>query len=261
MKLKLLFIGILVFTLVSCGEYEKILKSTDYTLKYKKAFEYYNNEEYTRAANIFDQIVGVFRGTNKSDTVSYYQAMSYYKQKDFIMSGHYFKTFFETYPYSSFAEEAEYLSAYCYYLNSPPPALDQENTTIAIESFQSFINKYPGSKHVLESKECITELQDKLVEKSKLNAVLYYDLGVYKSSIIALKNSLAEYPNTKYREELMWLVLDSNYQLARGSIESKKRDRFQTTLDEYYSFITEFPKSKYKKKAEDIYETAGKMVK
>ncbi len=261
MKFKHLIIGILTFTLFSCSGYEKVLKSTDYVMKYKKAFEYYNKEEYTRAGNVFDQIVNVYRGTNKSDTVGYFQAMSYYKQKDYIVSGYYFKNFFETFPYSPFAEETEYLSAYCFYLNSPVPTLDQENTNMSIEAFKSFMNKYPGSKYVLKSKDCVAELQDKLVEKSKLSAVLYYNLGLYKSSIIALKNSLTEYPNTKYREELLWLVLDSNYELARNSVESKKRDRFQATLDEYYSFVAEFPVSKYKKKAENIYEASGKMIK
>jgi outer membrane protein assembly factor BamD len=222
------------------------------------AFEYFKNGEYVRAGTLFDEIVNVFRGTTKSDTVSYYQALSYYKQQDYIMGGHYFKTFAQTFPYSPFAEEAEYTSAYCFYMESPKPALDQENTLNAIEAFSSFVNKYPASIHVNEAKNYITELQEKLVEKSRNTAILYYNLGNYKSSIVALTNSLLEYPTTKYREELMWHLLDSNYKLAANSIQVKQKERYQVTIDEYYSFISEFPQSKYKKDAEKIYDLSVK---
>jgi outer membrane protein assembly factor BamD len=261
MKKHILIIGILIVTLFSCGKYEKILKSSDYKLKYQKAFEYYNAEEYVRASTIFEQIVPVYKGTDKSDTVSFYHAMSYYKQKDYILGGHYFKNFFQNYPYSPFAEEAEYLSAYCYYLTSPRPSLDQENTYAAIDAFTLYMNKRPNSKRIDDAKKYITDLQDKLVDKSYKSARLYFDLGDYKSSIIALNNSLGEYPNTKYREELLYLILQSNYYLAKNSIISKQKERFQATIDEYYSFIAEFPKSKYSKNAKDMYEDSQSFVK
>jgi outer membrane protein assembly factor BamD len=256
-----LYSVVLVLILGSCSGYEKLLKSSDYNLKYKKAFEYYNKEDYNKASTLFDDIVNVFRGTTKADTLAFYQGMSYYKQKDYILGAHYFGTFAQNFMYSPFTEEAEFLEAFCYYQQSPRPSLDQATTTKAIEVLHSFINKYPASKHYAEAGELIVELEDKLVEKSWLSAKLYYDMGVYKSSIIALKNSLDEYPNTKYREKLMWLVLDSNYKLAENSIPSKQKERFQSTIDEYFSFTSAFPNSSYKKDAEKIYEIAEKYTK
>lgn len=261
MRIKLLYIGILALTLSACSGYQKLLKSSDNSLKYRRAFEYYAIEDYVRAGELFDQIANVYRGSTKADTVSYYQAMSYYKQKDYIMAGHYFKTFSETYPYSPFAEETEYLSAYCYYKDSPKPSLDQESTMSAIEAFNTFVNKYPDSQYTLKAKEYTVELQDKLVDKSRNTAILYYNLGNYKSAIVALTNSLQEYPNTKYREELMWRLVESNFKLADNSIPSKQKDRFQSTIDEYYSFISEYPQSEYKKDAEKIYEYSAKRIK
>ena len=88
-------------------------------------------------------------------------------------------------------------------------------------------------------------IKEKLVEKSYLNAKLYFDLGDYKSAIIALRNSLGDYPDTEHREELMFLILKSSYLLAEGSVESKKLERYQATVDEYYSFIGEFPEGEF----------------
>jgi outer membrane protein assembly factor BamD len=193
--------------------------------------------------------------------VVFYLARSNYGQGFYEAAAEYYSTLYQSYPYSPFAEESEYMNAFCLYLVSPRSSLDQTNTIKSIESFQAFIKKYPVGQHATKSKELIDELQDKLVDKSFYSAKLYYDIGMYKSSIVALKNSLEDYPNTKYREKLMWYVLNSRYQLAINSIESKKKERFQDAVDEYYSFVSEFPKSEYKVDADVIYKNSQEMTK
>jgi len=263
MRRNFIYIGFLLVILSSCSGYEKILKSSDYNFKYRKAFEYYNKADYTRASGLFEQIVTVFRGSGKADSVSFFQAMAAYKLNDYITAQYYFGNFVQTYTYSPFAEEAEYLAAYCLYLDSPRASLDQESTLKGIEAFQVFMRKYPTSSYNEKTKQYILELQEKLVEKSYLSAKLYYNMGgiMLKSAIVALKSSLEDYPNSKFREEMMWLVLDSNYKIAENSIESKKKERYQSTVDEYYSFVSEFPQSKWKIDAEKIFSKSEKMIK
>ena len=50
------FIGFLLVIILmsSCSEYQKLLKSGDSQAMYKKAVEYYNNGDYTKASNLFD---------------------------------------------------------------------------------------------------------------------------------------------------------------------------------------------------------------
>ena len=105
----------------------------------------------------------------------------------------------------------------------------------------------PYSPKVEESKKLITELQDKLVEKSHNNAKLYYDMKQYKAAIVAINNSLKQYSESKYREEMMFLKLNSLYLYAVYSMVDKQKTRYQDTLDDYYSFMEEFPKSEYSK--------------
>ncbi|MFO7658633.1 MAG: outer membrane protein assembly factor BamD [Bacteroidales bacterium] len=244
-----------------CGGYEKLLKSTDSNLKYQKAFEYYNNGDYTRAGTLFEQIAPFFRGTTKADSVYYHQAMTYFKQNDYILAGHLFKTFSETYGNSNFAEDATFYVAYCYYLSSPRPELDQTDTYQAIQSFRLFIIRHPESKRRAECEKMIAELRDKLVEKSFISAKLYFDLKDYKAAIVALSNSLTDHPDSKFREDIMFLVLRSKYLLAFNSIYIKQKERYQAAVDEYYSFITEFPESKFRKDAEKIYDISSKILK
>lgn len=254
----LIFTGLVLIS--ACSGYEKLLKSSDYIMKYNKGVEYFDDEEYVRAGNLFDQITSIYRGTTKADTVYYYQAKCYYMQRDYILAGHHFTNLAENYPNSIFREEAEYMGAYCYYKLSPRPSLDQENTKKAIGSFQLFIIQNPGSKRIAEAQAYIDELRNKLVQKSYMSGKLYYNLSDYKASIIALQNSLNDYPNTEHREELMFLLLKSHFLLAENSIYQKQIERYQNTVDEYYSFVGEFPESMFRREADRIYDSAlGKI--
>jgi outer membrane protein assembly factor BamD len=258
---KLLSFSILILVLAGCSGYEKVLKSNDYKLKYKEALRYYyEKEDYVRASTLFDQIAPVIRGTDQADSVYFLQAMSYLKQNDYILSGHYFRTFAQIYGGSPFVEQSEFLGAYCYYLTSPRPELDQSSTVQAIQAFQLFLIKYPASPRAEEVKGYLNELRDKLVEKSFISAKLYYNLEDYKASMVALNNSLIKYPDSKYREELMFMLVKSSYMLADRSIISKKKERFQDAIDEYYSFAAEFPESRFMKDAKKYYKLSSKNL-
>lgn len=237
----------------SCGEYQKILSSSDYDLKYEKAKEYYDEEDYVRASALYEELLPVFRGTERSEEVYYRYAYCYYHQANYLMAGYYFRNFVTTFPTSPLAEECSFMNAYCYYKDSPNPNLDQANTYRAIAELQEFVNKYPGSERVEECNGLIDELNDKLVEKSFNSAKLYYELGDYQASIIALSNSLKEYPETRFREELMYLILRSSYELARNSVTEKIQERFQDAEEAYLALVEEFPESEHLREAERIY--------
>jgi outer membrane protein assembly factor BamD len=246
--------------ITGCSKYEKLLKSDNYRLKYKKAKEYYFEEDYVKAAGLFDQLKPIYKGTQKIDTILYYYAHSKYKQRQYILAAHHFKDLFDTYPKSSFAERASFYFAYCFYQTSPKPSLDQTNTMQAIEAFQHYVRRYPQGERVSLANEYIDEMRYKLIQKSFMSAKLYFQLERYKASIIALNNSLEEYPNTKYREEIMFLILKSNYLLAKNSIQRKKEERFQNTVDAYYSLAEEYPSSQYLDEAKSIYQKSNKYL-
>ena len=249
-----------VFIITSCSKYERALRSHDYKLKYKKAFEYYNKEDYVRAAALFDQLAPAYKGTAFADSVHFFQAKSYYYQRDYLMASHMFQVFSRTYGASPFVEEADFMVPYCYYMMSPRPNLDQSNTVTSLENFQLYLIRHPESEKVEEVTEIMNELKDKLVEKSFLSARLYFDLGDYKASLVALGNSLVDYPDSKYREDILFMVLKSSYLLAFNSIEAKKKERYQATVDEYYSFIAEYPESKLKREADRYYRQSSKYL-
>jgi len=253
-----LFTGILTY---SCSEFEKVIKSEDPLVKFDKAFYYYDKGEYVKAGTLFDQLAPLTRGTRKADSVFFFQAMTQFNLNDYIISGHYFSTFVRMYENSHFIEEAAYMEAYCYYMQSPRAELDQVSTNQALDAFRLYMIRYPKSPRIADCQRILLELNQKLQEKAFVGARLYYNLDDYKAAIVALSNCLVDYPETKYREEIMFMLLKSKYMLAVNSVQAKRMERFQDTVDEYYSFVTEFPESKSKKEAEDMYSECSKYVK
>jgi outer membrane protein assembly factor BamD len=261
MRFRLDIVLIILVLLSSCGEYEKLLKSTDFDLKKAKAKEYYDKGEYVKTTELLTQILPRFRATEEAEELNWMNAQSYFGMKDYFMAGSTFKAFIEQFPFGKHAEEGNYMAALCDYNISARPELDQENTKNAIEGFNIFLNKFPNSSRAEDCKKRITDLQDKLVEKSYMSAKLYYDMEQYKAASIALTNSLKEYSNTKYREKMMYLKLNSLFQYAELSYKNKQKERYQATLDDYYSFMEEFPKSTYSRDVNTIFQKTNKFLK
>jgi outer membrane protein assembly factor BamD len=106
---------VLILFLSSCSEYQKLLKSTDAELKYNKAVEYFDKGDFVRAATLFDDISGYYRGTDRSEEILNYLAQSYIGQDDYYSAINYFQTYLKSYPKGKYAEDAKFMIGYCYY--------------------------------------------------------------------------------------------------------------------------------------------------
>jgi outer membrane protein assembly factor BamD len=261
MKVSVFLLLLIPVLVSSCGEYEKLLKSTDYELKRDKAKEYFQAKQYVKSSELLGQVLPRFRATEEAEELNWMYAQSYFGMKQYDLAAAYFKSLIEQYPYGKHAEDGTFLGALCDYYLSPRAELDQENTRNAIEGFTVFINRFPSSPRVEEAKTRMTELRERMVEKSYLNARLYYDMKEYKAAITALSNSLKEFSDSKYREEMMYLKLNSLYLYAENSYSVKQKERYQATLDEYYSFLEEFPQSKFSKEVKKIYQDTARFLK
>jgi outer membrane protein assembly factor BamD len=252
---------LLVLLMVSCGKHQKLMKSTDNEAKYAAAIDYYEKKDYYHALQLFQQLINFYQGTEKAEKMQFYYAYCYYYQKDNVLASYYFKRFVTNYPRSAYAEEAMYMNAYCYFLDSPVSSLDQENTYTAIKELQLFINFYPDSPRVAEANKLIDQLRAKLQRKDLDIASLYLKMRLYEAAIYSYNNVLKEYPDTDYKEEILYAILKSNYNYAENSILSKQAERYQATLDAYNELIFQYPDTQYLKDAKNMNRTALSHVK
>ena len=266
MKKNILITLLAALLLSSCGEYNKLLKSTDYEYKYEAAKNYFAKGQYNRAATLLNELIAILKGTDKAEESLYMLGMSYYNQNDYQTAAQTFTQYYNVYPRGTFTELARFHAGKALYLDTPDPRLDQSGTYNAIQQLQMFLEYFPNSAKKDEAQNMIFALQDKLVMKEYLSAKLYYNLGNYlgnnyESCVITAQNALKDYPYTNMREDLSILILRAKYEMAVFSVEDKREERYREAVDEYYAFMNEFPESKYMKDADRIFKEAQKILK
>ena len=241
---------IVAIFLASCtSDFGKILKSTDYDYKLKKADEYFAKKKYKNAEQLYIELFPVFKGTEKFEELYYRYAFCSYNQKNYTDAENLFKGFLDVFPNSPKAEEIAYLHAYTFYLQSPKIELEQVNTAKAIGMMQTFINNHPNSSRIKDATEVIDACRAKLEIKEYRNAALYYNLQQYRAAGIAFTNLLNSYPESAKGDEYKLMIVKSYYQFARLSISEKQQERYGKVIEEYNDFTDRYPESKLLKDA------------
>lgn len=261
MKKGLLFLGVLLM-LISCGEYQKVLKSEDVGLKYSTAEKLYDEakeedskSKYRKALRLFEQIVPQYRGKPQGEKVTFLFADTYYQLGDDYLAGYQFERFTQAYPNSEKIEEAAFKSAKSYFFLSPRYDLDQTETLKAITELQKYIDSYPDGENLEEANKLATELRVKLEKKSYQIAWEYYNKGEaglpgqnYKAAIVAFTNFLSDYPGSPFREKAFYYRFASAYELAVNSYEFLKKERLTEAQTYYNNYI------RYYKEGSPFYE-------
>ncbi len=224
------------------------------------AMYYFNKKQYETALPLFEELLGVYRGTGRYEKMMYYNAFTRYSLGDYISGNVFFDEYTKAFPTGEFAEECAFLRAKCYDKMTSPYYLDQTDTYKAIEGYELFIKQYPTSIKVKMAEEAIAEMKNRLMEKAYHQAVLYHKIGYHKAASIAFRNFSLEFPNSPYKEEAYFKMLVSNIDFAKESIEEKQLERYEDAIEIYYKFVDKFPSSKKIKDAEVLFNSASKAV-
>lgn len=261
-----LWAGLLLIVVVvsSCkSKFEKLRASNNIALKYQEAVKLYEKKKYSKAIILFEELMGKYRGQAEAEDLYYYTAYTAYRLRDYTSARFHFRNFATTYPNSPRAEECRFMAAYSFYIDSPRSSLDQENTLKAIDELQLFINLYPDGERADEAGQLIQNLRDKLEQKAFANAKLYYDMGQpddYRAAVIAFESMLRQYPDTRYAEEVEFLILKSQYLFAQNSMPYRQEVRYNEAIDYYQAFIDNHPESKFRKEADNLRASAEKQI-
>lgn len=230
---------------VGCSGINALLKSGQPDEIYAKAMEYYQKEKWQRASTLLEGVQHYYAGTMREDSISFYNAYCKFKNRDWDTASALLDDFRRKFGRSAFIEDAEGMYALCFFYMSPGPSRDQAVTSQAIIAINEFMARYPNSSRIEQFKDINRILSERLHEKTFINAYTYYKIGRYRSAIVALKNALRQYPDSRFREEIMFLIVDAGYRYASNSVAEKQTDRYLDMLDSYLSFKEEFPASSH----------------
>ena len=263
MKQKLSYIiilAVMAMTTVGCSTVQKIINTGDAQFIFERAKEYYEQEKWSKAYALFEVCEPYYRGTMREDSVTFFKARCSFKDGDYYSAAEMLDTFRRTFNRSVFIENAEAMYAICLYNMCPAPERDQSTTSQAIIAISEYMSHYPDSEQIVLFQDMTQDLTWRLHEKAYINAYTYYKIGRYNAAIIAFRNALKMYSETHRREDLLYHIAMASFKLAENSVEEKRLDRYMSTLDAYYSFVMEYPESKYSKEMEQVAETAKRYI-
>ena len=244
---------LLLAGVAGCGDYQKVLKSTDPELKWTRAQEYFNDDRCMQAMPLLQELIGLFRGTERMEDVYYMYAEANLCIEDWYMARYAMRNFAKTFPTSDRSEEAEYQAALCSYRLSPSANLDQSDTRTAMDDLQLFLDRHPETDRKDTCNAMIASLRSKLESKAWEGAKLYYTTGKYQSASKALNHFMADWPASRYAEEAQFLVLKSQFLYAERSTQRRQAERYADAIESYFTFAARFPESAWLPEAEQVH--------
>ncbi len=251
-----------LLSMSSCSEFSRLLeRENDIEKLLNGANKFYEEEDYRKAMDLYEKVQPMLAGSSSTELVAYRLAMGNYRMGNFLLSDFYFRRFYENFGRSPQAEEATYLQAYSVYQQAPKSSLDPTKTREAIQTLQTFINRYPNSQNVEEASKFISELRVRLEQKAYDTTILYWRLseGIYsktylEAALLSFENYERDFPDSAYREEIAYLKILAQFRIADNSVEDKKEERFRKTLEFYDEFIGSYPGSEFIDEAGKIYD-------
>jgi outer membrane protein assembly factor BamD len=247
--------------LMSCSQYNKVVKSDNYQAKYDLANELYEKKQFMRSITLYEQVYQRSPKTGEGELAYYRIGKSYYAEKDYYMAGYYLGAFYQRFPGSPKAEECLFLSAMCSVANSPKTDLDQNETELAINDLQQFINKYPSSSLVDSCNHVMDRLRFKLETKEFETVELYDRTENFRAAMTTASTFLDDYPRSIYREEVHYILFGNAFYVAKNSVIAKKKERIEQAIERYRNFVAEFPSSKYIKEITSKKEELENLLK
>ena len=232
----------LLLLVSSCGNFEKVRKSSDVNYKLSKANEYYTKGEYQRANELYESLIPVMKNTRNYEPLYYRYCFTFYYMKDYLQAAFNFKNFGDFFPSSKDADECEY------------------NTIKAYESLGSFVNAHPKSKFLTEANGYLEQCKEKMEAKEADAAKLYYNISQFKAASVSFKTVMTDYPESGRSDYYQFMIMKSFYYYAVASIAEKQVERFNKVISAYSDLKENYPHSTHLHDAEKIYTLANNYL-
>ncbi|MFC1538956.1 outer membrane protein assembly factor BamD [Candidatus Latescibacterota bacterium] len=236
------FVLIILFSLMLGCASSNLNKEANAQFYFDRGMQYMERKDYIKAQTDFQTVIESYPASVLVDRAQFMLGEANYNNEDYITAAYEYDRVFKDYPSSNYAEEARYKRAMCYYHESPKAALDQENTLLAIDEFNRFIDNFPRSKFADDTQECIDELREKLAYKDYRNAETYRKLKKFEAAIQYYRYVIKDYPRSVWADE-------SQYGIGLVYLKQKNYERAKEVFQRLVSLnVSEVLKNKASKK-------------
>lgn len=252
----IIFYLLIIGMLASCKNEALIRPGDTLPEAFKKAMTLYEAENYGDAAEAFETVINIGRGTDYGQEAQYYLAESYMNHRRYLLAASEYERYLTLFPRSERRSEVQFKEAYCYYQLSPRYKLDQTYTRRSIEKFRLFNNRFPESERVEEAGKYIEEMRSKLAKKHYYSADLYMRTDQFQAAIIYYDLTIDNYPETIWAQRALVDEINAYNTYANRSVRARQVERYEKAVDAYEKFMQLFPNGQYRAQAEDYVDEA-----
>lgn len=256
MKPHLLFLTALLFV-SACGSKRMIKPGDTLDTAFSKAMWYFDKGKWTDAAQSFETVLSMGRGTDVAEEAQFFLGESYFNGEDYLLAASEYERVYIYYPKSDLREKAMYKEAYSYFKTSPRFKIDQTDTETAMNRFELYLSMFPNGIYRDTSLVMIDMMREKLAHKYMFAANGYMRRRQYKAAAIYYELTMERYPETSYAEEALSKSIEANIVLAENSVIDKRLERFQKAIDGYQKYVQIFPRGRNRSKVEGLYDRAN----
>lgn len=247
---------LILSVLSSCKNERLIQRGDSLPVAFRKAMGLFQADEYRDAAEAFETVIQIGRGTEYGQEAQYFLAQSYFNSERYLLAASEYERFITQFPRSEKRQEAQFREALSYYKLSPRYKLSQEYTHTAIEKFRLYNSRYPNSEKVEEAALYISKLRSKLAKKLFHSADLYRRIDSYEAAVIYYDLTIDKYPETIWAQRALVNEIETYVTFAERSVPSKQRERYLEAVNAYEKFVQLFPDGEYRSDAEDNVDEA-----
>ena len=243
-----------VLLISGCSDYQQIVKGDNYESKLLEADRMYDKGSFTKAMALYEQVYQRFPNTEQGRKSYYRLAKSYFEVGDYYMAGYYYNQFTQRYPSSDKTEECLFMTAICSVKNSPSASLDQEETEMALNDLQLFVQRYPNSSLVDSCNRTMDRLRVKLETKRYNSVKLYAKTENYRAAVYSAKSFLEDYPQSIFKADVAFIEFENAYFLGLKSVFSKQKERLEDASEIYARYSDLFLENEMNRKSERYME-------
>jgi outer membrane protein assembly factor BamD len=213
------------FLALACGGpgESKDALSTQCAEDYKSYSALYADEKYWDVSQKLGSFVDRCTGTGFIEQAQWMLAESQFKDQRWIEARGSFSTFALNFPGSDSASTALYKKALSAYNMEYRDSRDQANTSLAINDFMQFINRYPASVLKDSAHFYVQKLDERSLEHDLGVARLYLRMGKSRAASVYFQEILKEYPANSEAENI-------RYELARCYMDMNQFDRSRAAI-------------------------------
>ncbi|MCX8085144.1 MAG: outer membrane protein assembly factor BamD [Calditerrivibrio sp.] len=201
----LLSIIFLVLLIVACSSKEPPKRPAEEWLK--EGLEYFQKKKYQKAAEALENAIIESDSPEIAAQAQLLLGDSYFFMKEYEQAIPSYKEYLNIHPDSHDAKRAMYRLALSYYNQIDTVDRDQENTELALKTFEQLKDKYPDFAAENKVDKKILELKNMLAEKELYVAKFYFRIKEPNAAIRRLEYLVKHFKGTKsYPEGLIMLA-------------------------------------------------------